>query len=98
MPAPQSAHENPPALLTPGAATLTSSGLLPWTLKMMFELGNRMPRISCAMLPAGGNVGAWLTASGTGDDAAGDCAAGIVISFSAASSTLRSAGPAGNFP
>src|SRR5260221_436893 len=59
MPAPQSTHENPP-LAPASKAAFTSFGSWVWTLKIRFELGNRIPRINCARLPAGGKLGAWL--------------------------------------
>ena len=59
----------------------------------MFAEGNSTPRMSCAKLPAGGNVGALPLAAGR---TAAVCAAGSVIVFSAASSDESSARPAGN--
>src|SRR4026209_2946093 len=58
MPAPHCAHEKLSfADGSYGLSSFFSPGACPCTLKMMFELGNRMPRINCARFAAGGNVG-----------------------------------------
>ena len=46
--------------VAPGAEVSTSggfSGSIDWTSNRMFELGNRIPRITCARLPIGSGAG-----------------------------------------
>src|ERR1700674_919065 len=99
MPAPQSAQGNAPdaAWTAAGRAGKGAPGSRPCTLKIKFELGNRMPRITWAIFPAGGKDGVLPAAAvveGRGTDAG---AAGNVICFSTASSAPSSACPAGYF-
>src|SRR5687767_6266333 len=94
MPAPQSVHEND---VVPGSyAVLGAAGSYDWTWKSRFELGKRMPRISCAMLP-GGFADVMASAAGPGAPATGAVRAGptTVICFSR-TSPPSSADPAGN--
>src|SRR5579883_1049175 len=95
MPAPQSTHEN--AVLAPAPtwfAFAASFGSFVWTLKMIFELGNRMPRINWAKLPAGGNTGPPAADLGVGDAGV----PGRMMVLSASSFVLRSARAEGNPP
>src|SRR4030095_392093 len=58
MPPPHCAHEKLSfADGSYGLSSFFSPGSCPCTLKMMLELGNRMPRINCARFAAGGNEG-----------------------------------------
>src|SRR5438132_1546802 len=91
-PAPQSTHENPASfdwLFAFGGV----AGSYRCTLKIMFADGKRTPRISWAMLPAGGKTGALPVAAVL---IAGGCPPGNAIVLSAASSDDNSARPAGN--
>src|SRR6266545_2435327 len=57
MPTPQSTNENP-AVCDPvdagGGGGAGAPGSRVCTVKIRFEFGKKMPRISCAMLPSGG--------------------------------------------
>ena len=86
MPAPQSVHENGALAFTPPETGLGGApGSFDWTLKMMLELGKRMPRITWFRLPTGGNAGACDANAVTA------CGLDVVITmaFSAASSALQ---------
>src|SRR5689334_15593664 len=97
MPAPQSAHENAP--LVGSHPSLTTPGSWFCTLKIRFDVGKSIPRMTCARLPNGCTVAARGAAAG-GAAAGGAAAAfgGNVIGLSAASSVPSAAWPAGNFP
>src|SRR4029077_20611470 len=92
MPAPQSAQEKPTAF--DWYAGRGAPGSCFWTLKIRFDVGKSMPRISCAMLPTGGNDGADDAVEPGGLAAPGG--AGIAMAFSTASSAPSSVCPAGN--
>src|SRR5258705_4145065 len=99
MPAPQSAHEKlSVADGSYGLPSFFSPGSCPCTLKMMFELGKKIPRINCARFALGG--GTATACDATGDNAAaGDAAAGASTTcFSASSPSGSAACPAGKFP
>src|SRR4029077_3645612 len=95
MPAPQPTQENEVVAPAPTWPGFTGApGSLVCTLKMMFELGNRMPLITCARLPVAGNAGPCEAAEGI---ACGP-GPGSTMAFSAASSAARSVRPEGNLP
>src|SRR5579871_1660976 len=97
MPAPQAVQLKGAALLPSPDSVLTGApGSLVWTLKMMLELGNRIPRMTWARFPAGGNTGAALPPTAGLTVAA--LAPVSTIDLSPASSAVNSVFPAGNLP
>src|ERR1700676_5006308 len=95
MPAPQSTQEKAVDAPLPTSPDLIGApGSLVWTLNTMFELGNRIPIITCCRLPIAGNAGACDEAEAVA------CGAepGSTIVFSAASSEPSSVRAAGNLP
>src|SRR5688572_15500276 len=95
MPAPQVVHEKPPACAPGAGGGVFTPGSWVWTVKIRFELGKKMARISCAMLPSGGKTRAWVADAVV---AAARGAAGQVIPLKAVSADASSVPPAGKPP
>src|SRR6267142_3189972 len=96
MPPPQITQLKPPADTVPSAGVVGAPGSTLCTVNKIFELGKRIPRITCAMFPAGGKEGACAAfVAGFGGAV---FPVGQVIFWSAASSAASSVRPVGNLP
>src|SRR5436190_4933402 len=98
MSAPQSIQLNPPVSfeLVASDGFVFAPGSTVCTVKIMLELGKRIPRMTCARFPTGGNEGP--SAAAVAGFVAITEEAGQRIPFNDASSPRKSARPDGNFP